>query len=96
MRAEGRKESVRLVTTEAEWLEAFEQDFWPSYPRKVGKFDARKAWLKVKPWSQDLCDEVFAGLARSIANWEALEVEKRFIPHASTWLNGRRWEDDDV
>jgi hypothetical protein len=81
-------------TSSAEWLEAFEHDFWKDYPHRVGKFEARKSWMKVKPWTQETCDEVFAGLARWNAFWQEQETDKRFIPYPATWLNQHRWEDE--
>jgi len=82
------------TTLKDEWLEAFEQDFWPLYPRKACKSDARKAWLKIRPQEQKLLDELIAGLGRWRAYWESEGTETRFICHASRWLNGRRWEDE--
>lgn len=75
-------------------LQAFETVFWPAYPRKIGKFEARKAWarLRLKDEDQDSLDAIMAGLARYIADeWEP--DRPRFIPHAATWLNQHRWED---
>lgn len=86
------KEYVR--DAEAEWLEAFETDFWREYPRKVCKFMARKAFLKVKPWTQETCDAIFAGLDRWNKYWSDNEIERQYIPHPGTWLNQHRWEDD--
>ena len=97
MRPEGRaeaREGPKLITSSEEWLEAFEQDFWHDYPHRVGKFEARKSWMKVRPWTQETCDEVFAGLSRWNAYWEEQETDKRFIPYPATWLNQHRWEDE--
>lgn len=67
-------------------------DFWIRYPRKEGKQAALRAWQKLSP-SEQLAVQLI----------EAVEVQRtwpswtkdggQFIPHASTWLNGRRWED---
>ena len=81
-------------TARDEWLEAFEQDFWAEYPRKVGKFMARKAWIKVEPWDQETCDEIFSGLSRWLAYWRSRGTEPDFIPYPATWLNQHRWEDE--
>ncbi len=66
----------------------FESVFWPECPRRVGKKDARKAWLK----------------ARRIASLEiimdGLTAYKRGKPdyadwmHPATFLNGERWTDE--
>jgi hypothetical protein len=64
--------------------------FWSLYPRKKGKVEAGKAWGKIKP------EEAEAVLARVELNqhgeWKG--CEPRFIPYPTTWLNGRRWEDE--
>lgn len=67
--------------------------FWAAYPKKAGKADALKAWNKLKP---DIVLQTKMG--------EALTAQKKspqwtknngqYIPMPSTWLNGRRWEDE--
>lgn len=66
--------------------------FWEIYPRKVNKANAEKAWGKLKP-SAGLVDEILTALTAQAASprWQA---EPQFIPHAATWLNGHRWEDE--
>lgn len=76
-----------------EWQEAFD-DFWRDYPRKVGKPMALKGFMRIKPWSQESCDQIFAGLDRWNAYWQEAETDKSFIPYPATWLNQQRWEDD--
>lgn len=84
------KEVVK--SAEGEWAEAFDE-FWKEYPRKVCKFMARKSFMKIKPWSQDQCDAIFYGLEKWANCWRDNDIEMDYIPHASTWLNQRRWED---
>lgn len=67
-------------------------DFWSQYPRKVSKGTARKAWAKALKLASP--DAIMAGLNNSIAFWEREATATTFIPHASTWLNGERWEDE--
>lgn len=71
--------------------EGFEQ-FWKLYPRKVGKDKAEKAWARIKP-AQALFDEIIAALAKHSASHDWKKENGQFIPHASTWLNGKRWRD---
>lgn len=82
--------------------QAFEVVFWVAYPRKTCKHTARKAWaaLKLQADDQETLDAIMEGLARSIHQWELDgnlhdPERKRFIPHAATWLNQRRWEDEE-
>lgn len=67
--------------------------FWKAYPRKVGKHEARKAWDKAGA-AKDI-DRVLRmiRLLKESPDW--FEKEIQFIPHPSTWINQRRWEDDD-
>jgi len=62
------------------------ETFYSSYPRKVAKPQARKAWNKNKC----VLSEVLPSLEQHKKNWK----DPQFIPHPSTWLNQRRWEDE--
>lgn len=66
--------------------------FWTAYPRKTAKADARKAftkaWKKLPPFDEEAI--LIGGLERAKASWG----EAQFIPHAATWLNGERWQDE--
>lgn len=65
-------------------------DFWAGYPRKIGKPAALRAWKKVKG-GEILA--VMLGLSLWVKFWKDSRTEDQFIPHASRWLNERRWED---
>ena len=72
----------------------FLEVFWPEYPRKTAKNAALKAWkaLKLSPSDDAAAEAIMAGLKRDIASeWKDRPIDK--IPHASTWINQRRWED---
>src|SRR6266850_7129025 len=65
--------------------------FWIAYPRKIGKAKALKAYIALKP--DDALQKtmlVAIGRQRQSEQWSTL----RFIPHPTTWLNERRWEDE--
>ena len=66
------------------------QTFWKEYPRKIGKVNAQKAWLKHKP---DLT------LVLDALHWQKRQDQwnkdkGEFIPHPATWLNQHRWQDE--
>jgi hypothetical protein len=62
--------------------------WWQHYPRKVGKDAARRAYAAaLKRGARDA--ELASGLMRQ--RWPQ---DPQFIPHAATWLNGGRWQDD--
>lgn len=66
--------------------------FWSAYPRKTAKADALRAYnraLRRPGVSESL---LVGGLERAKAAW----TDPEFIPHAATWLNGARWEDEPV
>ena len=59
-------------------------EFWESYPRKDNKAAAYRAWKKLtKP-----CRLLAAADVASRVWGDA-----KFVPHAATYLNNRRWED---
>lgn len=65
--------------------------FWARYPRRVAKVEAQRAWARLT--AQDRI-AALAALPAHIAEWERAGTERRFIPHASTWLHQRRFEDE--
>lgn len=71
--------------------EPFRQ-FWQTYPRKVSKADAEKAYRKLKP-DAELQATLLAAVALQAKSHDWQKDEGRFIPHAASWINGRRWED---
>lgn len=77
--------------------EAFDAIFWPAYPRKIGKHEARRAWLKIGMGDDDQAklDHIMRGLQHYIdTEWE-LDRDNglRFVPYPASWINARRWED---
>ncbi len=67
--------------------------FWEKYPKKVGKKAAWKAWQKLQ-WSDALGAKIMEGLAKSVESEQWVKDSGRYVPHAATWINGERWEDD--
>jgi hypothetical protein len=61
--------------------------FWSAYPRKIGKGAAQKAWAAAVRKADP--DRIIEAVERY-----AWPEDPSFIPHASTWLNGQRWEDE--
>lgn len=66
------------------------EDFWAAYPRKVAKGNARKAFAAAM--KKATIEEISAGLNKQLAALS--KKERQYIPHASTWLNGERWNDE--
>ena len=72
-------------------LERLFEKFWAVYPRREGKQGAKKAFMKIAP-DDKLLDTMLEAVQRQKGTdqWS----DPRYIPHAQTWLNGRRWEDE--
>lgn len=66
--------------------------FWEKYPRKVGKSEAGKAWQKLKPPLDIVLKSIEAH--KQTDQWS--KDNGQFIPHPSTWLNQKRWEDEVI
>jgi hypothetical protein len=77
----------------------FESEFetiWKAYPRKEGKTNALKAYIKArsdnnKPVS---FEQVQQGVERYVKYIKANNTEQRYIKHGSTWFNQHCWDDD--
>lgn len=69
------------------------ESFWTVYPRKVGKAQARKSWDKLN-LNDDTVKMIAENIATRIKYGEWSDSNKTFIPHASTYLNNARWEDE--
>lgn len=69
-------------------------DFWTVYPRKVSKQTAIRAWRKTGANdSEALTDTIIADVNRRLkTEWSGKDMQ--YIPHPSTYLNQRRWEDE--
>ena len=72
-----------------EELEVDFEKFWAAYPRKVGKAQCRKVY--VRSLAKIKADELLEKVDAFAASCSGKEV--KFIPHPSTWLNQERWND---
>lgn len=67
--------------------------FWAAYPRHEAKAVAMKAFEKLNP-----DDNMLAIMLSAIERWKGSsqwkEAGGQFIPHPSTWINQKRWEDE--
>jgi hypothetical protein len=68
----------------------FEQ-FWKHYPRKVAKRAALGAFNRL---ARDEQSHAIEGIEYHLVYWKLKGTEMDFIPHASTWLNQGRFEDE--
>jgi hypothetical protein len=74
------------------------ETFWQSYPNKVGKGEAVKAWQSArKSGLLPPADKLIEILGEQISSREHNASVGVFVPpwpNPSTWLNQRRWEDE--
>ena len=85
----GKKRPVRTF----EYPEAFET-FWTVYPvlGRKGKRAALNAWQKLPPAERE---KIIPALkAQVAADHFAGRDGRQFVPHATTWINQGRWEDE--
>jgi len=65
-------------------------EFWQEYPNHTAKANALKAWSKVPA---ELHSEIMAAVAAQKRSPAWTKDSGQFVPHAATWINGKRWED---
>jgi len=68
---------------------AFEEEFWPAYPRKDDKGRARKAFLSVIKSKKATVAELVNGAMRYAAEREG--EDPKFTKQPATWLNAEAW-----
>jgi len=73
------------------YLKEFER-FYANYPRKIGKAMCKKWFEKHKP-DQEFTDKLIEAVNKQklLPQWS----DPKFIPYPATWLNQKRYEDDD-
>lgn len=81
-------------------LESAFETWWPSYPKKVGKGQARKAFRTAAgKISKDLSIVLDTLVTASLAydkQEKAAGTESRFYKNPATWLNGECWADQPL
>ena len=92
---EGRRRRKRWKET-ADWKPERFEAFWTFYRtrcRGENRQAAIRAWDNLRP-SDELIETMALALVRQL---ESAEWQRGIgIPYASTWINGRRWEDVSV
>ncbi len=74
-------------------LEVMFDEFYQAYPKKRNRQKALQSFKKLKP-----SGELFAVMMAMLVAWKQSEEWQKdggqFIPLPSSWLNGKRWEDE--
>ncbi len=84
-------EAQSRYARELAWHEESFTIFWAKYPRKVSKQEAFKAWKNLTKKAQKAATDA---IDAHRDYWLKTDREKDKIPHAATWLRGKRWEDE--
>ena len=66
------------------------REFWEAYPKKRDRKKARDAWKRKRLDSR--ADQIIADVQRRVRNDD--QWLKGYVPHATTYINGERWEDE--
>lgn len=69
--------------------------FWEAYPKKRSKGQAEKTWKKINP-DEQLVEIMIFTIERAKTSDDWLQDDGKFIPHPSTWLNAKGWEDEEM
>jgi len=82
-REEERREEERRENVSEQF-----EGFWKAFPRKTDKARAKRSFLRLTKTEQEL----------AVSNIQRLysETPAQFVPHPSTYLNGKRWEDQAI
>ena len=68
-------------------------EFWKEYPRHVNKAKAKMAFDRLHV-TEDMLGQMITALKQQKETEQWKKDNGQFIPHPTTWLNGRRWEDE--
>lgn len=69
------------------------EKFWEAYPKKRAKGQAEKTWSKINP-DEQLTHLMLSVIERAKTSVDWTKENGQFIPHPSTWLNAKGWEDE--
>ena len=89
-KGDGEEPRKRRSKTTPVWKPERFEGFWAYYPRGENRMGAVRAWDKLKP--DDALIETI-GRALQVLKASPAWRDGVGIPYASTFLNGRRWED---
>lgn len=66
--------------------------FWKEYPRKDSRLSAEKAFAKL-----NVTEGILTQMLKKIETQKQSKQwsDKQFIPYPATWLNQKRWEDEE-
>lgn len=85
-----KKKREKKITATINPLPSF-SSFWELYPRKEDRRGAIVCWNALNP-DDTLLQNILTGLKKQVGSGK-FDVEQKYIPLPTTWLNQHRWED---
>lgn len=82
------KEKKEVLQQTEEWFNVF----WTAYPNKTNKKKSKEIFGKICT-SEKLFTTIMEGMKKTVI-LKAKYEGKQYIPMASSWLNGERWNDE--
>jgi len=70
-------------------------EFYKAYPKKAGRQNALKNWLKLKP-SRALLDQILQDIRDRLSSGMWQLSKKKFIKDPERYISGRQWEDEII
>jgi Helix-turn-helix domain len=75
-------------------LEKEFERLWKLYPRKLGKTNAQKFFIRARKKDKTSYEIIENGIYRYIDYLEAQGTEEQYIMHGSTWFGQMKWQDE--
>lgn len=66
---------------------------WIAYPKKKSKGQAETTFFKIDP-DDDLLEVMLRAIEKARISYDWTKDNGQYIPHLSTWLNAKGWEDE--
>ena len=80
---------IEVLDQKEMWFESF----WEIYPKHQDKKKAKQKFLKLCK-DEKKYQEIMQGLRNVLPVWA--KKDTKYIPMPTTWLNGERWNDEEV
>lgn len=86
-----KKEKNKDIDQKQDQIDINFERFWKAYPKRVGRGKVEKIFRKINP-DEKLMMKILTAIAeqKNSSQWQ----DKKYVPHPSTWLNQKRWEDE--
>jgi len=69
--------------------------FYKSYPKKKAKIEAEKAFSKLNP-DDTLLNAMLSAIDKAKKSEDWMKDKGRYIPYPATWINAKRWLDEET